>query len=91
MKTEEMVMYILHGLDSDMQPIPVKQMHIWLHVNFLREQQGEKPIDRLRFSKLMSRMKSKGKVLQKVWFSPCDGNVWILNKNLSPASLLSDG
>ncbi len=80
MNAEKMVMAILCGGWGDYNARPIMQMHIWLHVNFLRAREGKPPIDRLNFSKLMSRMKAKGKVLQDVWFSPCDGNVWRLNK-----------
>ncbi len=80
MNTEKMVMDILSGGGLGYNARPVMQIHIWLHVNFLREREGKKPIDRLNFSKVMSRMKAKGTVLQDVWFSQCDGNVWRLNK-----------
>ena len=80
MNTEKMVMDILSGGPLGYNARPVMQIHIWLHVNFLREREGKKPIDRLNFNKFMSKMKAKGKVLKDVWFSPCDGNVWRLNK-----------
>jgi hypothetical protein len=79
--TEEMVLYILGtSYDHDAGFFPVRQMHLQMHVNFIRSVRGCAPIDRIKFARKLNQMRAK-QILERVaWSSPCDLNLWRLRE-----------
>ena len=79
LKTEEIVRYVLgtshNGNLDDMTP--VKQMHIWLHVNHWRSRANRPPLGRLYFSRVLYGMRAMGLIERTYWETPCDGNMWV--------------
>lgn len=79
MKTEDAIRHVLGtSYNGDMAALaPVRQMHIWLHVNHWRKKGKRAPLDRLHFSRVLYRMRARGLIERTYWASPCDGNMWV--------------
>ena len=81
MKTKEAVFFILgtsYGYESTWQKVPVKQMHIWFHVNFFRAKAGKAPLSRNSLSRALHQLAAKGKVTKTIWMQPMEGSMWAL-------------
>ncbi len=78
-KTNEIVRFVLGtSYDFSDRLVPVKQIHLWLHVNFWRSRENKPPLNRLYFSRILYEMRAKGLIGRTYWCEPCDGNMWEL-------------
>ena len=79
LKTEGIIRYVLgtsHEGDLS-RMVPVRQMHLWLHVNHWRRREKRTPLERLYFSRVLYGMQAKGLIERTYWSTPCDGNMWV--------------
>lgn len=74
LKTDEIVGHVFHTTSG--AEVPIRQMHLWLHVNHWRSRDGRPPIKRLRFSRILYAMQAKGIIKRTYWATPCDDNMW---------------